>query len=110
MKENLYKIWNHIKYWRENYIFLPILIILSLISIYFVHALIGRPILESPEFIIGTFYNGVKVLIVAMCTGMLQNALFGYRSSKAGAKLIDDVYDGLVTIFLLIFTSYLIWN
>lgn len=100
----------HLKYWSETYYVMPIFVGLSILFVYLINFWIGRPILESPEFIIGTLYNAVKLCIAAMLTGFFQNALFGYRSNIAGTKLSDDLYDALVTFGLFITILIYLWN
>lgn len=110
MNKTLEKIQTHFLYWREAYLHFPIFVVLTVAAIYGVNALTGRPILDSPEVIIGYLYNAVAILIAATLTGMLQNSLFGYRSKYENPRLRDDVYDAIITIFLFLTTLYCLWH
>jgi hypothetical protein len=100
---------NHCAYWKETYVFLPLSILLAILSIYGVNWFTGRPLLDSPDFLVGVFYSMIKVFVVVASVGFTQNALFGYRNKDNG-RLIDDVYDAGITCFLLVLFSYLFWN
>lgn len=101
---------DHVKYWGELYFFAPISIALVYLSILGVNFVTGRQVLEDPASIVGWLYNLCGCVIVMVATGFAQNKLYGYRSKVAGAKLSDDIYDGLVTSFLLLLFSYLVWH
>lgn len=110
MKNLLNKIKKHITYWPEFYSFFPAVLALIVGSIYFTNFLTGRPVLESPESIVGWLLNLAGIVITAMATGLVQDKLYGYRSLTPGASLTDDIYDAVITSFLLVLFGHYIFN
>jgi hypothetical protein len=100
----------HLKYWSESYIHFPVIIGLCLLAIYGINLLTGRPLIDSPDAILGWFYNLIGGILTVMITGFTQKSLFGYRCEGVKPALKDDIYDSVITIFLLIYFYFLIWS
>ena len=100
---------SHLKYWRENYILIPAIIIALMAAIYFVGSLTGRVVIEQPGQIIDCLYNAVAIVIAICLTGITQKSLTGYRSEnfidtptcKELPPLSADLLDSCTTLYLL---------
>jgi hypothetical protein len=109
MKNLINKIWGSICYWRESAVLFPASIILLLGGIYGINLLTGRPILDSPDVLVGLLYNCVGVVFVIMLTGFTKPLLFDdIDTTNPKTPLGRCILDSLETVFLLLFFAYLV--
>lgn len=106
----LNKIKNFLTYWGENFIVAPFVLCLTYAAIVGFNTLTGRPVIDSPDIIVGWLYLLVKSVLIMMATGFAQNFLVGYRSKHAGASMKDDIFDFIVTVTFFGFFVYLFSN
>ena len=110
MKQILKYIVGHVRYWGENYVILPLVVVALIASIGLFNFLTGRSPLEDVGAIVGWLIQALGVCVVASLTGLTQYFLYGYRSNITPCKLSDDIYDASITSFLLVLWSVIIFG
>jgi len=109
MKGFFKKVWEHVSFWRESYILFPITIGLLLAALYSINWITGRPILDSPDVLVGLLYNCIGAVFVLMLTGFTKPLLFDdLDTTNLKTPLGRCILDSLETVFLLLFFAYLV--
>lgn len=111
MKPFIKAIGNHLHFWGENYIQIPVITGLLFASIGLFEFLTGRSPIEAPGAIVGWIIQALGCCVVASLTGMTQRFLFGYTSKlKTPPPFKFLCLDSAITCFLLALWSVLIFG
>lgn len=98
-------LWQHLRYWGENYVIVPFVVILLIVGTLWVNHLTGRESAEDIGAVVGSLIVAMQMCVVITLTGLTQHFLFGYRSKDPSCSLADDLHDSCVTCFLLLLFS-----
>lgn len=90
----------NLSYHREAYFFVPVALLLLTLGILFVGWLTGRDVTEDLGSIVACMVTLFRVALIALAVGGMQKHFFGYRSERTDARLRDDIFDAVITIFL----------
>lgn len=100
---------SNLSYHREVYFFAPLALVLLWLGIHFVGALTGRDVTEDIGSLVACMVALARVALIALFVGAMQKHFFGYRSEREGATFRDDVYDALVSVFLILALGYVVF-
>lgn len=96
----LHSLKTHLGYHREAYFFVPVALLLLTLGILFVGWLTGRDVTEDLGSLVASMVALARVSFIALFVGAMQKHFFGYRSERTDARLRDDIFDAVITIFL----------
>ncbi len=103
---------DHVRYWAESYLGLPLAAIFIIFALHLYGYLTGRPSIDQPDQVVGIAYNVFGALVILSLTGFAQWRLFGYRSKTTDENppLCNDIFDSTVTVFLLLFFYFCVFR
>lgn len=104
------KIKEHITYWRENYVFLPYILLLFIGFTYGVHWWTGRPITDDMDALVGMMLKVVQSTLVVILTGFTKPLLFVDYSPTDKTPFSKHLLDSCETVFLLLFFACLVFS
>ena len=92
----------HVSHFRTVYIYPLLGIGLLLAAIHGVFHLTGRAVIDDPGVLAASALLFLRAILLVALVDLTQTILFGYRANRAGTSKFDDVFDALVSIFLLV--------
>lgn len=103
---------DHIKYFKEYYVWPIVSAALVMVSIYGAMHLTGRAVIDDPGAIVGYMYNFVGLMAAAIFTVSIDNHLFHdlkvkeWATATLGEKILDTVKTLIVLIAAMLFMRH----
>jgi hypothetical protein len=110
MKNLIKTVWNHVCFWSENYIIIPLYLLAIVSSACLFKLATGYSSTEDIGAIVGWLTQSLGVVLVMSLTGFCQYLLYGYRNKDNKGPLSGDIHDSCVTSFLLVLFSVLVFG